>query len=388
MRHSIPILVLAAVSLVCAAARGEEASFGFGGDQFSGGQVVTIAEPVEHDAFAIGNDVSLAGPVSGDAHLAGYDVDVGAEVTGDVYATGFSVNASARIGGDLTAAGNSVTVTQGAPVGGNARLAASTVTLSAPVTGAALITAQTLTLDAPVSGDLRFYGENLNFGPNARVDGQLQIHAPREMNVPASVAPADRVAFELLREPDYVGEAGKSATNVIARFWPMFWMMTAWWLVLVVVGAAFIALLPRAVIAMQAASRRHPFRRLGLGFLAFAAVLGLVPALAFTVIGLLLVPFVLVFAVIACSLAYLAGVFFIGLRIATAFVRTDTNLRRLAVLAAALVAAALAGMIPFLGWLITLVIVLFGFGIAATAIMRRAPAPDAAPLAGAVHPAQ
>ena len=389
MRHSTQILAFVAIiGASLATANADESSLTLGGDQFVAGQAVNLASPVEHDAFALGNDVRLSGPVMGDAHLAGFEVQVTAAVTGDVYAAGFSIDATANIGGDFTAAGNAVNVRAGAPVGGNARLAAATVTLDAPVAGAALVTARSLTLNAAVSGDLSFYGDNLTFGPNARVDGELDIRAPNEIAVPASVASADRVKFQLLQQPDYVGEAGKSATTVLGRFWPVFWTVVGWWLFLVVVGAAFIALLPGTVSSMQTASQRHPFRRLGLGFLAFAAVLGLIPALAFTIVGLLLLPFVLVLAVIACSLAYLSGTFFIGLRIAGAFVRTDTNLRRLAVLAVALIAAALVGMIPFVGWLITLGIVVFGFGTATTVSIRRWSLSEPEPSSAAPRPAQ
>ena len=335
------------------AAQADEAALTFGGDQFNAGQVTSIAAPVQHDAFAMGSDVTLSAPVSGDAHLAGYDVDVEADVSGDIYAAGFSVNVTSAVGGDLTAMGNTVTVRSATAVTGNVRLAGATVVLSTPVGGSALVTAQSLTLDVPVSGDFSFYGENLTFGPGARVDGVLEIRAPKEIAVPASVASADRVRFELLDSPDYVSEAGKTAGTVVGRFWPVFWTIAAWWLLLFLVGAGLIALLPRAVAALQVASEKRPFRNLGLGILTFAAVLGLVPVVAMTIIGILLLPFVLIFAVIACSLAYLAGAFLIGLRIGSAFVTVDTNLKRLGVLAVSLIAAALVGIIPFDGWLIT-----------------------------------
>ena len=364
------------------AAQADEAALTFGGDQFNAGQVTSIAAPVQHDAFAMGSDVTLSAPVSGDAHLAGYDVDVEADVSGDIYAAGFSVNVTSAVGGDLTAMGNTVTVRSATAVTGNVRLAGATVVLGTPVGGSALVTAQSLTLDVPVSGDFSFYGENLTFGPGARVDGVLEIRAPKEIAVPASVASADRVRFELLDSPDYVSEAGKTAGTVVGRFWPVFWTIAAWWLLLFLVGAGLIALLPRAVAALQVASEKRPFRNLGLGILTFAAVLGLVPVVAMTIIGILLLPFVLIFAVIACSLAYLAGAFLIGLRIGSAFVTVDTNLKRLGVLAVSLIAAALVGIIPFVGWLITLGIVIFGFGTASIVTMVRWSARDAARLGG------
>lgn len=382
MKRLTQLLAVGAL-LGISAVQADDAALTFGGDQFIAGQVTSISAPVQHDAFAVGNDVTLSAPVSGDAHLAGYDVDINADVSGDIYAAGFSVNVTGGVGGDLTAAGNTVTVRSATAVTGNARLAGATVVLGAPVGGFALVTAQSLTLDEPVSGDFSFYGENLTFGPGARVEGMLEIRAPKEIAVPASVAAADRVNFELLDSPDYVSEAGKTAGNVVGRFWPVFWTVAAWWLLLFLVGAALIALLPRAVSALQVASEKRPFRNLGLGILAFAAVLGLVPVVAMTLIGILLLPFVLIFAVIACSLAYLAGAFLVGLRITSAFVAVDTNLKRLGVLAIALIAAALVGMIPLVGWLITLAIVIFGFGTATIVTMVRWSARDASRLSGA-----
>jgi hypothetical protein len=393
MNRFIPILLAGAlVGLLASPSLGQQpdrdARLTFGGDQFTAGQQAVIDAPVAHDAFMAGYNVSLNAAVSGNAHLAGYHVNTNADVTGDIYAAGFAVTVGRTVGGDVTAMGNSVSLRTTAPVPGNARLAGANVSLASAVTGSALITAQTLTLDAPIAGDLAFYGENLIFGPGAKVGGTISIQAPKEIAVPATVASADRVTFTLLTSPDYMGEAGKTAENVVKGFWPVFWAAAMWWLLLLVVGAIFIALMPRGMAAMQTVSEKRPFRNFGLGILAFASVVGLVPVFAFTVIGLLLLPFVILFAVIACSLAYLTGLYFVGLRIARSFVAVETNAIRLTVLAGSLVVATLIGMIPVVGWFISLGLLTFGFGVIAVVLMVNWTTRDAArlhpgfPLAG------
>lgn len=372
---TLPVIVMA-----------DEANIAFGGDQYSAGQNVTVESPVANDVFAAGYDVSLVAPVGGDAHLAGFNVTSGASVGGDLYAGGYNVNINQAVGGDISAVGNSITVRTPQPVPGNLRLAGQTVTVGSAVDGSAIITAQTLTLDAPIQGDLRFFGENLVFGPGARVSGMLSVHAPKAPGIPDTVASADRVRFEQLVHPDYVGEAGKTAQNVVSGFWPAVWAAAAWFALLLAIGAAFIALMPRGVAAMRLVSEKRPFRRIGLGILAFSATIGLVPVFVITLIGILLLPVVFVVVGIACSLAYLAGVYFAGHRLATAFVSVETNLHRLAVLAASLVVAALVGMIPVLGWLMTLLLLVFGFGVATAVIMVRWSSGDAARLAQAPSP--
>lgn len=359
----------------------DEAKLTFGGDQFNAGQTTMIAEPVARDAFMAGYDVSLKAPVQGDAHIAGYNVSSDGEVSGDLYAAGFSVNVNGTVGADATAFGNSVAIRKGADVGGNVRLAGQTVTLAAPVAGSALISAQTLSLDSTVNGDFQFLGENLVFGPDAKVTGKVIVHAPKEIPVPASVASADRVTFTQFVNPDYVSETRRTAESVVKGFWPAVWAGAAWLLLLLIVGAAFIAFLPGLVRRMEEASLRRPFRTTGLGILAFSSTLGLVIVAALTLVGLLVVPFVIIYIVVACSLAYVAGVYLIGMRLGSAFVKVDTNLKRLVLLAVSLIGGMLLGIIPIVGWLITLLILSFGFGAFTVAtISRWNGAEPAAPL--------
>ena len=377
-------LLVALLLLLPGTSQADEARLAFGGDQFVAGQVASVSEPATHDAFAAGFDVSLKAAVTGDAHLAGFNVASDAAISGDLYAAGQAVNLTAPVGGDVTAFGNSIAIRAPATIGSNVRLAGATVTLSAPVGGSALVTAQTLTLDTEVAGDLSFFGENLVFGPAAKVTGKVLIQAPREIAVPATVAAADRVSFTQLVAPDYAGQAGKTAEHVVRGIWPAVWATGIWWLLLCVVGLLFITLGTRLVLALEGAMETRLLRKFGLGILVLAAVVGLVPVFAMTVVGLFLLPFVLIFVAIAWTLAYLAGAYFVGSKVARALVKIDTNLKRIGVLVAAVVIAGFIGMVPVLGWLVTLVLLAFGFGafgVLAIGRWGRDAPPRAAPTA-------
>lgn len=378
--------IVAGVLLATSPSVAEEANFTFGGDQYTAGQQAGIETDVARDAFIAGYNVSITAPVGGDAHLAGFNVSTSAPVTGDVYGAGYSVSVGAPVSSDVSLMGNNVIVQARAPVTGNARLVGQTVTIDAPIGGSVLVTAQTLLLNATIAGDLSFTGENVVFAPTAEVTGKVAIQAPKPIDVPATVADANRVTFTELVNPDYVGEAGRTAENVIKGFWPVFWAAVGWLAFLFVLGAALIALAPTRLRAMEAASEKRPFRTFGLGILTFASTLGLVIVAALTIIGLIALPFVLIYIAIACSLAYLTGAYVMALRIAGAFVAVDSNLKRLGVLAAGLVAAALLGMIPVLGWLITLAIDTFGFGVFAVVTMVHWSAKDAERIRRAEQP--
>jgi len=361
------ILVLSA--LLPATAMAEQNNFVFGGDAYSAGQNTTIAEPVERDAFMAGNDVTLVVPVGGDAHMAGYTVNANAAIGGDLYAAGFTVNVLGSVAGDITAMGNTVLVNATEAVPGNVRLAGASLVVESDIEGALLVTGRVLTLNAPIAGDVTFYGESITFGPNARVDGNLSIQAASEIVVPASVAPAERVSVQVGR-PDDTGEAGRTALNIAwGFFWFAIWAIVIWWLVLFVVGALFIIAAPRLAADLASLAAVRPFRRLGLGVLAFAATLGLVPVTALTLIGLVLLPAVLIYVVLACSLAYLAGVYGLGHRLWTLARPVTSNAQRVLVLGVSLIVSGLLIMVPFLGWAIALLLLVFGFGVVSARIV-------------------
>ena len=377
------IAVASALIVTPIVALAQEANLAFGGDQFTAGQQASIDQEVARDAFVAGYNVSIAAPVAGDGHIAGFNVNTTAPITGDAYAAGYAVSIGAPVGNDVTAAGNSVVLARAATVGGNARMAGQSVTLDGPVSGSAIVSAQTLTLNTTIAGDFKFIGENIVFAPGARVTGTLDIQAPREIPVPAEVASPDRVTFTQLVAPDYMGEAGRTAENVVRGF---FWAAVGWVVFLFIIGAAFIALLPARVHAMEVASERRPFRTLGLGTRGFAATLGLVLVAVLTIVGILTLPIVLIYIAVACSLAYLAGAYLIAFRIGSGFMRIDSNIKRLVTLALGLIGAVLLGLIPLLGWLVTLLITTFGFGVFAVVTMVRWSARDAQRIRAAEGP--
>lgn len=384
------ILVLLAAGLFAAEPSltlADQVGLNFGGDSYAAGQTVAVSEPVAHDAFAAGYNVSLTAPVSGNAHLAGFDVQSNSDVTGDIYAIGFSVTVAGTLKGDVTAMGNSVALRTSQPAPGNVRVAGANVVIDSEVDGALLASGAVVTLNAPVKGDFSFYGETLNFGPNARVDGAVLLQAPKEIAVPATVASADRVKFTLVQAPNYPSQVGQTAQTIVKGFWFTLWVTVLWWLLLLAVGAAVIAMSPKLVDRMQVISANKPWRRFGLGLIAFAAVVGLIPLFALTLIGILLLPFVAIFVAAACSIAYVAGLYFVGLRIASQLVTINSTGRKYGVLAISLVVAGLITMTPFVGWFLTLALVVYGFGVVATVIVDKWGARDAELAATAAPPA-
>lgn len=357
------LLLLLAVVLPILPAWGDDTKFTLGGDAYAAGQSSALDTPVAHDAFIAGFDARLGNRVGGDAHIAGFNVKVDQPVGGDLYAAGFSIDINQPVGGDVTAFGNSVTVDPEATIAGNARLSGARVTLSVPVSGAAMVSAETLTINAPISGDFEFFGNRIELGPDARMDGLVRLHAPNPIDLPPDVADPARVSYQKLETADYAGQAGSTASRVLTGVWPIVWAAGLWWLSLVVLGALIIALMPQATAGFERRASTQPLRTLGLGIIGFSATAGLLPVAALTIVGIVLIPVIGILALVLCVCAYLVGVYLVALRASRSFLTIDTAFKRVIVLVVGIVMAGLIGILPFLGWLISLALVAYGFGI-------------------------
>lgn len=357
-----------------------DGSLDLAGDHFAAGQDAGAATPVAGDAFLAGYAVSVNAPVTGNAHAVGYSVAVKAPVDADAYAAGYSVSFDAPVRGNVTAIGNTVTIGATGQIGRNARLYGATVNIDAPVLGAALIGAETLNLDGPVTGDLVFTGRTINFGTNARVSGRLTLETATAVTVPAAVASADRVSASLL--PADTTRADLDVAPAPAQPASAIGGTLVWWVVLFALGAIVIALTPRLRPALEADISSGVWRPLGWGSAGFAMLIGMVPLLALTLVGLLLVPFALIFAAVVLLLSYIAGSYLVAYRFTRGWAMPDTTTRRLAVLALGIVLFGLIGLIPVLGWLAGLAVTAYGLGSFAIARLLPPPAPPV-PLAAA-----
>jgi hypothetical protein len=390
MRLSLAaILVAASVSFVTGPAYAEDA-FPFGQDVYLAGTDPTLDQEAGRDALLAGFSVVVDAKVGKDAHATGFDVDIGAPIGADLYALGFSIKVSAPVGEDLTASGANIRLSKAASVGGNARLVGGTIVVDAPVAGSLLAAAGDLTLDAAVSGDAQLTAGTLTFGPHARIDGKLSYSAPEPIAIPATVIAPERVSFTKLEHPSQVSVVTEGVGQTIPNLWPSFLGIVfgfAFTLAFLVgLGWLFMHFAPRFTDHLREAAIREPGKAIGFGILGLAALIGLVPLAAMTLIGLPLIPFILLAILLFWTGGYLIGVYAVSWQMAKVLAKPTqpTIPVRLLVLALGLIVFALLNFIPFVGWLINLLAVLFGMGGIAQYAIGRFLARKASPLPSTV----
>ncbi|HXV80780.1 MAG TPA: polymer-forming cytoskeletal protein [Candidatus Binatia bacterium] len=320
------------------------------GDYFAFGERVEIYGTINGDLYASGGRVVIAGRVNGDVLAAGGRVSVSGTVSQDVRTAGGQVNITGDIGRNLTVAGGSVDLASTARIRGGLVAAGGSVELSAPLGGPAKVAAQSLVLANRVGGNIDAAAGSLRVSSNADIQGDLNYWSGRE----ASVAEGARIA-------------GKTVRNVPAerpRFFPA--AVVAWavfvainFISTLILGLLSVRFLPRFHQSVVATLRERPWASLAIGFIA-VVVLPVLCAILFAT--LVAIPLGLILAAAFFLLLYWSRIYAIA-RIGEAIlIRLHPASGRAAAFVLGLFVYYALAIVPFVGWLIVPLVVLFGLG--------------------------
>ncbi len=337
----------------------DSARFDFGGDAFRAGMSVIHDAVGADDLFMAGDRVAGRADITGTAFFAGRKVAMSGAIGGDVYAAGEEVAIQADVSGDASLLGRTVSV---AEVGGDLRVAASELQLGGNVGGNVIVTSSDVAFDAAVGGDVTLAARNVDWGEAASIAGRLIIHEEElgDLEVPERVASVDRIERREIegRRVERQDEARRP------HWWSSIGDFLFEVIVVAVLAVLVAALLPARLAEMQQRVLARPIHTLWLGFLSLSAVIGASILLTITIIGL---PLVAVLALLAflCTIAgYAVAVYVLGVRLLLAMGRPEPDSIGSRGIAAGTGAAAAAviGLIPFLGWLFAIVLALAGIG--------------------------
>jgi cytoskeletal protein CcmA (bactofilin family) len=251
------------------------------GNLYAFGQSVRIEGAVKGDVVAAGVKVEIAkgGKVEGDVLAAGQGVLIDGVVEGDVRAAAFTVQVEedGRVGGELVAAGFSVGVAEGAVVGGDVMAAASQGLIDGKVGGDVRFAGGGLSVEGQVEGDVyaevdaaaeggadkmpfipmiqvqppRMIGPGLDVGESARIGGTLSYTSPLAVEVPGK-AVKGKTDFNKLAETEdkkAAAEEEKAASSSQTKAQKWFVDLVKNYIALVLFAVLFALVAPRALEA-------------------------------------------------------------------------------------------------------------------------------------------
>lgn len=371
------------------------------------GDVTVWAGDVQFEAEVLGTltitagDINADGYVHGDADYRGGSISVMAPVDGDLTVASGSATVSAAIGGDARVSGADIEIERSGVVTGFAVLSGASLTMDGQLLGGADLRSRNIEIGGVINGPLEIRGGEVEFGSSAVISGPVTVYSPKPPEIAAGAQVGE--LNHVLQTPDYTGsdefDVDFSFNHADPFSFPGWAPYTARFAAVAFILGALAALIaPRSVGRMGDKFRARPWVSLGLGFVIYATfwlvLLTLVPLLAATVIGIVLIPF----AVLAIPISYLLAFVFGGFALGDLVLNRNqqglgAGMRILSLLlvflsVTAIFAVPILGL--FTGMTLALLLNCIGFGVWALVIFdRQAPTTPAssvgaAPAEGAV----
>lgn len=378
-------------------------------DLYVGGTEVIIDGTIKGDLIAAGRNVIINGTVEGDVLAGAQSVEINGTVTDDVRMAGFamSLGSEAVVGGDVVAAGYSLETRPGSVIeskliyGGGQALLAGEISSDLLASVAALeidgriggnVKVQ---VDAPTDGDpMRFnpstfspelptvpsIASGLEIGESAQIEGDLDYTSPQEFSLPVGQI-SGQVAFTLAQVDQALEDVRPEVRINPAVTWTLDTLRNIVALVVIALLLAWLApsWFKRPAEQLSAA----PLPSLGWGFvtafvfpIAFLTLLGVVIMVAiflaaltlgnlsgavFSVGTVLLITLAVLASLIGTYLVKIVAGYFAGRWLLNRIKPSLAEHRVYPVLIGVFIIALVVA-IPFVGWLFSLLITLFGLG--------------------------
>lgn len=349
----------------------------------SRGDISVDAGEIVDDTFvAFGRTVRIDGEVTGDLIAFAQSIEISGSVLGDIYIFGRTIEVDGRVGGGYVGFGQVIRIgdsigqsvyglaqsfrsSRDATIAGDLFAFGEDISVGGSVGRNVTVFGSTLTISGEVKRDVTFRGQVATVQSSASIGGDLDVGLPDVENL--EVDSAATIAGESIVDIPDPGQEEEEDAGMLS-VWNIAW--TALWLV-----TAFLSGL--VLLWTLPALRRVPLDNLngiltsaGLGFVLVTATPVLAVVLAVTLIGL---PAGLVIAAVWALSLYVSKIVvahFLG--IALLRPKQQDIRSMLLPLLAGLVLVLIAVSLPYVGWVINLLLVIIGLGAMGQALYRNA----------------
>lgn len=326
---------------------------------------VSLDFPVPGDVYAAGGSIEIDRRVDGDVVASGGTINVTAPIGEDLRVAGGSIKVGSDIGGEMMAAGGQITIGPNVRIGGKLRVAAGSVTVTALVEKPVRIFAERVRLAGRYEGDVEVAAKEIEVAAETAIAGKLRYAS----ELPPKVDPSAKIAGGVSEWSD--GPQMKVESETLRQAgWYAGWLMLGG---LFVAGLLLVVLFPTFTSGASGVLREMPWASLLIGLALMLALPPLTVLLLVTVIGIPLALILFVLYPLLLVAGYLTAAIALGDRLlATMWAsRASTLMLRVIFLAVALLAFVALGWIPYAGFFLLLLILIFGLGAFAIEAFHR-----------------
>ena len=156
-------------------------------DFFGAGDSIRNHGTVQGDVFAASGTFENTGNVKGDILAAGGSSIIGGRIDGDIRVASGTVVIEGEVGKNITALAGDFSIAEGGAVDGSVNVFAGNVIVDGIVGGDLRSGAGTVRINGIIKGDVRLETDQINFGPNAKIEGNLFYSSEEEIGIPEGI---------------------------------------------------------------------------------------------------------------------------------------------------------------------------------------------------------
>ena len=325
---------------------------------------VASGEVVDGDLFARSNIITIDGTVNGNLWAIAETVTVNGLVKGNIIAAGKTININGNVNGNLRLAALSLNIGSTANIKGNLLFVAGITSIDSPIGGGT--TTGTMAMMSNRAGDdIELKAMGLTIFPVAEIQRDLSYTTGQGADTESGFQPVSVTTDELPPAKEEPAKALPFALFSGALGWVIGFLMAF------ITGLVIIFLVPRRLTLVAESIRTSPWPSLGWG----AVILFVTPIVAIlvccTIIG---IPVGLITLGLYAAAIYLAQIpvgLFVGRWILGYFGGVEGKGIMIGALALGLVIMHLLRLIPYFGFFVGLVIILFGLGAVVVSERKR-----------------
>jgi hypothetical protein len=328
------------------------------GNLFIGGGNIIVNGKVSKSLFVGGGTVTVNGDAGEDIMIGGGTVTVNGDAGGNIMIGGGQISISSLVKNDVLIGGGTVDIAKKTTIGRDLLLGGGTVTMGGSVARNLRAGATDLTLTGSVTGDTNFEGDNLLLDKGATIGGNLTYYSANKAKISTGAAVEGETKYHHVTKQQKQ-EDGGGIPVVGAVLLVMFWFCI-FFLSRLVVGLVLVGLAPRPAASLVETLRSKPWQCLGIGLVVLMFTPIVCVFLAVTLIGLPLALILLHLYIFAIYASMFVTGLFLGRWLLSLIMKREPG--HMGSMLLGIFILALVTAIPFVGWLISLISIVFGTG--------------------------
>lgn len=326
------------------------------GTLYASGKKVTVDGIVRGDVFCAGETIAITGHIEGDVICAGQDVTISGEVMGSIRIASSRLDVNGTVGRGITAFAQTVQLNASAHIGKDVSIWATTAKVEGSVGRDLVGGARYFTIASKIGRDVTLWTDSVSLTPKAEVAGNFTYTSNQVANNQPGAIVRGEITHTVLPAKTSRGSFLVAGAVLGGIFW---FFATA------LLGGLIILVRSSFLPTTTAIITKEPWATLGWGFVGLVGAPVLAVVAMISLVGIPIGFIIILFWMLALCLGTLLGAHAMGWLICSKLkvnMHRHPRLQQLAALLLGLLVLVLVGLVPFIGGLVSFLVMVWGIG--------------------------